>query len=82
MAHKVGRSNGDQECQKDRMDLGELAAGAVEEDGEEADGDMEDFSGDLMAVNLEYSLALAFHLEFPVINTWESREIIEVRTYE
>jgi len=69
MAHKVGRSNGDQECQKDRVDLGELAAGAVEEDGEEADGDMEDLARNLMAVNLGYSLALPFYIECPIINT-------------
>lgn len=37
------------------MDLRELVAGCVEVDGEEADGGVEGFAGDFVAVDLAHS---------------------------
>lgn len=52
MSNDVGESDGDQQSEQYGVDLRHLAAGAVQEDSQETNGDVEDLAGDLMAVNL------------------------------
>jgi hypothetical protein len=52
VADEVGGGDGDEHGEQHGVDVVGLAAGAVEEEGDEADGDVEDFAGDLVPVDL------------------------------
>ena len=54
MSDNVGKGNGDEQAEEDAVDLRRLRARAVEPDGYEADGDVEELARDLMTVNLSH----------------------------
>lgn len=58
MAQDVCEGDGDEHGEQDGVDGGSLGAGHVEEEGEEADADVEDFAGDFVFVDLEVMLVL------------------------
>lgn len=54
MSDNVGKGNGDEQAEEHAVDLRRLRARAVEPDGYEADGDVEELARDLMTVNLSH----------------------------
>ena len=53
VADEVDKSDGDEEGEEDGVDVGGLEVVCVEAEGEEADGDMEGFAWNLVAVYLD-----------------------------